>query len=82
MIATPVHTHFDLAMQALKAGKHILVEKPMAMNSDEINQIALLSKQNKLIAMVGHTFLFNNAVRYVKNLILGLLVEQEEKIHV
>ena len=69
IIATPVHTHFDLSMQALKAGKHILVEKPMAVSSDEIKQITKLATKNKLLAMVGHTFLFNNAVRYVKDLI-------------
>lgn len=69
VIATPVHTHFELSMLALKAGKHILVEKPMAMNCDEIDQISSISEKNKLIAMVGHTFLFNNAVKYVKNLI-------------
>ena len=69
IISTPVHTHFKLAMDCLNAGKHILVEKPMAMNSDEIDQIEILSKEKNLVAMVGHTFLFNNAVRYVKNLI-------------
>ena len=69
VIATPVHTHFDLAMKALKAGKHILVEKPMATNSDEINQIISISKEKNLTAMVGHTFIFNKAVRYVKAII-------------
>jgi predicted dehydrogenase len=69
IIATPVATHFDLAMQCLNAGKHILVEKPMAMTSDEVLQIEQLSDTNNLVAMVGHTFLFNSAVRYVKTLI-------------
>ena len=69
VISTPVHTHFELAKTALNAGKHILVEKPMATNSNEIEQIISISKKKKLIAMVGHTFLFNNAVRYVKDLI-------------
>jgi Predicted dehydrogenases and related proteins len=56
-------------MKALKAGKHILVEKPMATNSDEINQITSISKEKNLIAMVGHTFIFNKAVRYIKTII-------------
>ena len=69
VIATPVATHFDLAMQCLNAGKHVLVEKPMATTSDEVLEIEKLSNLSNLVAMVGHTFLFNSAVRYVKTLI-------------
>ena len=53
-------------MKALEAGKHVLVEKPMASNIDQVDQIANLSKKKNLIVMVGHTFLYNSAVRYVK----------------
>jgi len=69
VIATPVATHFHLAMQALAAGKHILVEKPMARSVREAEQIGKLAGEKNLVAMVGHTFLFNTAVRYVKKLI-------------
>ena len=69
VIATPVHTHFSIAMQCLKAGKHVLVEKPMAMSVKEIDQIEVLSKKHNLIAMVGHTFLYNSAVQYIKKII-------------
>jgi predicted dehydrogenase len=69
VIATPVATHIDLAMKCLEAGKHILVEKPMATNVKEIRQIGKLAEEKRLVAMVGHTFLFNAAVRYVKTLI-------------
>jgi predicted dehydrogenase len=69
VIATPVATHFELAMKALEAGKHILVEKPLARSVREIEQIGKLAEQRDLVAMVGHTFLFNSAVRYVKMLI-------------
>ncbi len=69
VIATPVSTHFKLAMKALEAGKHILVEKPLARNVYEIEQIGKLAKKRDLVAMVGHTFLFNSAVRFVKELI-------------
>jgi predicted dehydrogenase len=69
VIATPVTTHFDLAVQALSAGKHILVEKPMARSVAEVNEIGRLATEKNLVAMVGHTFLFNSAVRYVKKLI-------------
>ena len=69
VIATPVATHFDLAKQCLENGKHILVEKPMATTVAEVKQIGSIAKKKGLIAMVGHTFLFNSAVHYVKKLI-------------
>ncbi len=69
VIATPVATHHELALKALAAGKHILVEKPMARSMKEVDDIAQLSGSKKLVAMVGHTFLFNAAVLYVKDLI-------------
>ncbi len=69
VIATPVATHFDLAKWALAEGKHILVEKPMARSVEEVDGIGRLATEKNLIAMVGHTFLFNSAVRYVKKLI-------------
>lgn len=69
VIATPVATHYDLAMQALAAGKHVLVEKPMARSVSEVDEISRLAGENNLVAMVGHTFLFNSAVRHIKKLI-------------
>jgi predicted dehydrogenase len=69
VIATPVATHFDLAVKALKAGKHVLVEKPMAGCVEEVEEIGRLAAERRLVAMVGHTFLFNAAVRRVKKLI-------------
>ncbi len=69
VIATPVASHFELAMKALDAGKHVLVEKPMARSVKEVDEIGDIAKQKSLIAMVGHTFLYNAAVRYVKQLI-------------
>ena len=69
VISTPVASHFELAMLALKAGKHILVEKPMATSVEEIDKIAAAASNKNLTAMVGHTFIYNSAVRYVKKLI-------------
>lgn len=69
VIATPVASHHDLAVRALRAGKHVLVEKPMARSVSEVEEIGRISKEKECVAMVGHTFLFNGAVRYVKRLI-------------
>ena len=69
VISTPVKSHFDLSIRALKAGKHILVEKPMATTVKEVEQIGILAEDRNLIAMAGHTFLYNSAVCYVKKII-------------
>lgn len=76
LIATPVATHFELGMKALEAGKHILVEKPLSRSVAEVTALGNLASKKNLQVMVGHTFLFNAAVRYVKELIdLGKLGE-------
>ena len=69
VIATPVATHFGLAMKALEANKHVLVEKPLAKSVIEVEKLGELSINKNRVVMVGHTFLYNNAVRYVKKII-------------
>lgn len=69
ILATPVATHYDLALKALAAGKHIMVEKPIACSVAEVEAIGAAAKERGLVAMVGHTFIYNAAVRYVKQLI-------------
>ena len=69
VIATPVESHFNLSLKALESGKNILVEKPMATTVEEIDRIGKLAQERNLVAMAGHTFLFNPAVRCVKKLI-------------
>jgi predicted dehydrogenase len=69
IISTPVATHYELAIKCLKSGKHILVEKPIATSTSQVKDIGKLAKKNNLVAMVGHTFLFNSAVRYIKSFI-------------
>jgi len=69
VVVTPAATHFDLVTRALRAGKHVLVEKPMASSVAEVEAIAVEVEKGGRIAMVGHTFLFNPAVRFLKSLI-------------
>ena len=69
VIASPVGSHFELAMKCLKAGKSIMVEKPMATSAVECAEIGALAERQALVAMVGHTFLYNSSVLYVKELI-------------
>jgi predicted dehydrogenase len=69
VIATPVCTHFELAMQALRAGKHVLVEKPMAMTSDDALRLIDEADRRKLVLAVDHTFVYTGAVRKIRELI-------------
>jgi predicted dehydrogenase/protoporphyrinogen oxidase len=68
-IATPVSTHFSLAMAALRAGKHVFVEKPLAASSQEVEQLTAVARENGLVLMPGHTFLYSPAVTTIKALI-------------
>jgi len=69
IIATPAGTHFDLAKQALLAGKHVFVEKPLATRVTDVDELDRLAKERDLVVMAGHTFIYNPAVRYVKRLL-------------
>lgn len=69
VLATPVDTHFKLALAALRSGKHVLVEKPLARTSAEAEQLCQQADASNVRLMVGHTFLYNGAVRKVKDLI-------------
>lgn len=71
IIATPAGTHYQLAKEALLAGKHVFVEKPLATKATEVDELGRLAAERKLTLMVGHTFIYNAAVRYVKKLIDG-----------
>jgi len=66
VISTPTVTHFELASAALRAGKHALVEKPIAGRVDEAEALCELAEQRGLVLMAGHVFLFNGAIRRVK----------------
>jgi predicted dehydrogenase len=69
VIATPAASHFSLAKDALDAGKHVFVEKPLATKVAEVDELSNRASKQNLVVMTGHTFVYNSAVRYVKRLI-------------
>ncbi|MBI1323497.1 gfo/Idh/MocA family oxidoreductase [bacterium] len=69
VIATPTRTHFELAKRALNAGKHVLVEKPLALDVREAEELADLADSRGLVLAVGHVFLFNKGVLAIRDLI-------------
>ncbi len=68
-IATPVHTHYKLAWEALSADKHVFVEKPIAASVSEAEALIALSEKHQRKLMVGHTFVYTEAVRKMKEII-------------
>ena len=69
-IATPVRTHYDLALSALKAGKHVFVEKPLTPTSDQASRLIDEAARRNLTLMVDHTFLYTPAVQKIRELML------------
>ena len=61
IIATPAFTHADLACRALAAGRHVYVEKPLAMSLDEANRIAAAARDTRRVVMVGHLIRYHQA---------------------
>lgn len=59
VIATPIDTHYELVKMCLLAGKHVLVEKPMAKTGSQARELADIAEQNKLVLMTDLTFLYN-----------------------
>lgn len=69
VIALPAGLHYDVAKRALAAGKHVFVEKPLATTVAEAEELCEIAERERRTLMVGHTFLFNAAVRKVKSYI-------------
>lgn len=68
-IATPVRTHYDLALAALRAGKHVFVEKPLTETADQARHLIEEAERRGLTLMVDHTFIYTGAVRKIKALV-------------
>jgi predicted dehydrogenase len=68
-IATPVHTHFELALAALHAGKHVWVEKPMTEHSRQARQLIDEAEKRQRVLLVDHTFVYTGAVQKMAEVI-------------
>jgi len=66
VVATPTVTHYDICAAALEAGKHVLVEKPLTRTSEQGQKLVEIAQKNERVLMVGHVFLFNGAIRRMK----------------
>lgn len=69
VVATPARSHFEIARKCLKAGKHVMVEKPLAMSTVECDELIDIAKSKDLKLMVGHTFLYSPPILKLKELV-------------
>lgn len=68
-VATSARQHFSMARASLHAGKHTLVEKPLALSTAECEELTELARKKGLVLMVGYTFLYSPAIRKIKEII-------------
>lgn len=71
VVATSAERHYEIAKAALKAGKHVLVEKPLALRVEQGEELIQLARANNLVLMVGHLLLYHPAVRKLKEYVDG-----------
>jgi UDP-2-acetamido-3-amino-2,3-dideoxy-glucuronate N-acetyltransferase len=71
ILCTPTLTHFELAWQAVKAGKHVLVENPFAMGVDQAARVLEEARRRKRVAMAGHVFTHSPHVAALRQLVSG-----------
>jgi predicted dehydrogenase len=69
VIATPPSSHYSLGLQAIEAGKHVLIEKPLATSAAEARELVAAAEAAGTLLMPGHTFLFNAAVHKLRDLV-------------
>jgi predicted dehydrogenase len=69
LVSTPVSTHYRLALEAIQAGKHVLVEKPLTSNSDDALHLIEAAEKQRVTLMVDHTFVYTGAVRKIRELV-------------
>src|SRR5256884_6719212 len=75
-ICTPNSTHFEVASAFLRQGKHVLVEKPLTLRTEEAYELVRLANENKAVLCVGHIHRFNNGVRELRRVLAeGVLGE-------
>ena len=69
VVATPAATHRELALAAIRAGKHVLCEKPLALTAADCAELVAAAARARVALMVGHVFVFNHGILKVKDLL-------------
>ncbi len=67
IVATPLGSHYEIALAALKAGKHLFIEKPIAPSAQQVRELMTIADQKGLCFIVGHVFLYNSGICRAKS---------------
>lgn len=71
VVSTPASSHYEISKEVIKKGKHILIEKPIALSSSNAIHLIDLAEKNKIVLMVGHTFEYNSAVHTLRSYVVN-----------
>ena len=82
VIATPVPTHFEIACACIKAGKDVLVEKPITLDADEARRLADMAEEAGRVLMTGHLLLFQPAIGFLREKLAGGMIGDVFSLHV
>jgi predicted dehydrogenase len=74
VISTPSATHADIVVRALEAGKHVLVEKPMALSLEDAKRMVDCAKRQERVLLVGHVYEYNPSVERMQEYIAGRMI--------
>lgn len=74
VIATPAPTHADLAIEALRAGKDVFVEKPFTLTAEDARRVVKEAEANQRVLMVGHLLLYQPAIEFLKDYLAGGMI--------
>src|SRR5207245_1081986 len=81
-LCSPNQTHFEIASEFLREGKHVLVEKPLAMKSREGYELVRLAKEHGSVLCTGHVHRFNNGIRVLRQLMDSRILVQIHMLHI
>lgn len=81
LVVTPTKSHYKIAKDVLLSGKHVFVEKPLTINVKESEKLVTISQNKKKVLMVGHVFLYNSSVRYIKKAIDSNILGKIRHLH-
>lgn len=81
IIATPAATHYQIAKECLLAGKHVLVEKPLALSKEGCQVLINIAQKDQTVLLTGHTYLYNPTIRYIKSHVDNLYFISANRTH-
>ena len=81
IVATPASSHYQIAKESLLVGKHVLVEKPLALSEEECRILMRIAEKYPTVLLTGHTYLYNPTIQYIKGHVDSLYFISANRTH-